>query len=125
VLSLYRTILRGLKGISDSGTKNESRRFARDEFERHKDVKDLVSGIIVSVHWCWADHWTGTCPISTLYGEDGVGEYGKVHWTVTSVEWDGDVNICNIIIQECTSTRVYAPQRCVLVQMRNVLPDVP
>ena len=42
-LSLYRTILRGTKNISDPATKAETRKFARDEFERHRNVTDLVS----------------------------------------------------------------------------------
>merc|ERR1712000_113544 len=41
VISLYRTILRGIKSIEDKGTKAESRKFAPDEFERHRGVKDL------------------------------------------------------------------------------------
>ncbi|KAH6657912.1 complex 1 protein [Truncatella angustata] len=41
VLSLYRTILRGTKQISDRGTRAETRSFARAEFERHRDVTDL------------------------------------------------------------------------------------
>lgn len=40
VLSLYRTILRGTKRIGDPTTKAESRRYARDEFERHRGVTD-------------------------------------------------------------------------------------
>jgi hypothetical protein len=42
VLALYRTILRGTKRIDDSGTRTETRKFARDEFERHRGVTDLV-----------------------------------------------------------------------------------
>lgn len=40
VLSLYRSILRGTKRIADPTTKAESRRYARDEFERHRGVTD-------------------------------------------------------------------------------------
>ncbi|KAK7430281.1 hypothetical protein QQZ08_003256 [Neonectria magnoliae] len=40
VLSLYRTILRGTKRIADPTTKAESRKYARDEFERHRGVTD-------------------------------------------------------------------------------------
>ncbi|KAH6900311.1 hypothetical protein B0T10DRAFT_470215 [Thelonectria olida] len=40
VLALYRTILRGTKRIADPSTKKESRKFARDEFERHRSVTD-------------------------------------------------------------------------------------
>ncbi|KAL6863015.1 hypothetical protein ACO1O0_003259 [Amphichorda felina] len=40
-LSLYRTILRGTKNIRDPATKAESRHFAREEFERHRNVTDL------------------------------------------------------------------------------------
>ncbi|KAF7542991.1 hypothetical protein G7Z17_g11107 [Cylindrodendrum hubeiense] len=42
VLSLYRTILRGTKRIADPTTKAESRKHARDEFERHRGVTDSV-----------------------------------------------------------------------------------
>ncbi|KAK2731898.1 hypothetical protein CKAH01_08770 [Colletotrichum kahawae] len=41
VLSLYREILRGTKRIEDPTTRAESRRYARDEFERHRDVTDI------------------------------------------------------------------------------------
>jgi len=40
-LSLYRTILRGTARIGDVKSRAESRKFARDEFERHRDVTDL------------------------------------------------------------------------------------
>ena len=41
-LSLYRTILRATRRIGDPTTRAETRRFARDEFERHRNVTDLV-----------------------------------------------------------------------------------
>ncbi|KAI8280707.1 LYR motif-containing protein 2 [Colletotrichum sp. SAR11_240] len=41
-LSLYREILRGTQRIADPTTRAESRRYARDEFERHRDVTDIV-----------------------------------------------------------------------------------
>lgn len=41
-LALYRTILRDTRRISDPTTRAETRRFARDEFERHRDVTDIV-----------------------------------------------------------------------------------
>ncbi|KAF5518744.1 LYR motif-containing protein 2 [Colletotrichum aenigma] len=40
-LSLYREILRGTQRIADPTTRAESRRYARDEFERHRDVTDI------------------------------------------------------------------------------------
>ncbi|CAH0056613.1 unnamed protein product [Clonostachys solani] len=40
-LAFYRTILRGIKRIKDPTTKAESRKYARDEFERHRNVTDL------------------------------------------------------------------------------------
>ncbi|KAH9903761.1 hypothetical protein F4778DRAFT_781143 [Xylariomycetidae sp. FL2044] len=40
-LSLYRTIMRGTRRIGDAGTRAETRRYARAEFERHRDVTDL------------------------------------------------------------------------------------
>ncbi|TFB07285.1 hypothetical protein CCMA1212_000798 [Trichoderma ghanense] len=40
-LSLYRTILRGTRRISDPQTRAESRKYARDEFERHRHVQDI------------------------------------------------------------------------------------
>jgi hypothetical protein len=42
VLSLYRTILRGIRRIGDPMTQAETRRFAREEFERHRGVTDLT-----------------------------------------------------------------------------------
>lgn len=46
VLSLYRTIIRATRRIQDPTTRAETRKFARDEFERHRQVTDLVRGII-------------------------------------------------------------------------------
>lgn len=43
VLSFYRTILRGTRQIQDPRTKSETRKFVRDEFERHRGVTDIVS----------------------------------------------------------------------------------
>lgn len=42
VLALYRTVLRGTSRISDQKTRDETRLFARQEFERHRHVQDLV-----------------------------------------------------------------------------------
>lgn len=41
VLSLYRTIIRSTRRIADPNTRAETRRFAREEFERHRGVTDL------------------------------------------------------------------------------------
>ncbi|KAB5578201.1 complex 1 LYR protein [Coniochaeta sp. 2T2.1] len=40
-LSLYRTIIRATRRIQDPTTRAETRKFARDEFERHRDVTDI------------------------------------------------------------------------------------
>ncbi|KAF5721074.1 LYR motif-containing protein [Fusarium mundagurra] len=40
VLAFYRTILRGTKKIADPRTRAESRKYARDEFERRRNVTD-------------------------------------------------------------------------------------
>lgn len=42
VLSLYRDILRGTRRMSDPGTREETRRFARSEIERNRHVTDLT-----------------------------------------------------------------------------------
>lgn len=41
VLSLYRTITRATGRIKDPATRAETRKFARDEFERHRGVTDI------------------------------------------------------------------------------------
>ncbi|KAK4152197.1 hypothetical protein C8A00DRAFT_44698 [Chaetomidium leptoderma] len=41
VLSFYRSILRNTRRIADPTTRAETRKFARDEFERHRGVTDL------------------------------------------------------------------------------------
>ncbi|KAJ4291452.1 hypothetical protein N0V88_006047 [Collariella sp. IMI 366227] len=41
VLSFYRHILRSTRQIADPKTRAETRKFARDEFERHRGVTDL------------------------------------------------------------------------------------
>ncbi|KAG7284043.1 hypothetical protein NEMBOFW57_010403 [Staphylotrichum longicolle] len=43
VLSFYRSILRRTRRIADPKTRAETRKFARDEIERHRGVTDLVS----------------------------------------------------------------------------------
>ncbi|ROT35042.1 hypothetical protein SODALDRAFT_76981 [Sodiomyces alkalinus F11] len=40
-LALYRDIFRGTARIPDDSTKDETRRYVRAEFERHRDVTDL------------------------------------------------------------------------------------
>ncbi|KAK0750341.1 hypothetical protein B0T18DRAFT_479995 [Schizothecium vesticola] len=40
-LSLYRAVLRGTRRVVDPNTRRETRKFARDEFERHRAVTDL------------------------------------------------------------------------------------
>jgi len=40
-LALYRTILRSTRRIGDPAARAETRRFARDEFERHRAVADI------------------------------------------------------------------------------------
>ncbi|KAK3904710.1 hypothetical protein C8A05DRAFT_13441 [Staphylotrichum tortipilum] len=40
-LSFYRHILRSTRRIADPKTRAETRKFARDEFERHRGVTDL------------------------------------------------------------------------------------
>ncbi|PVH84090.1 hypothetical protein DL98DRAFT_454187 [Cadophora sp. DSE1049] len=41
-LSLWRSIVRGCKKISDPSTKAETLRFAKEEFVRNKGVKDIT-----------------------------------------------------------------------------------
>ncbi|CZR56081.1 uncharacterized protein PAC_05969 [Phialocephala subalpina] len=41
-LALWRTIVRGCRRISDPNTKEETLRFARDEFKRNKGVTDIT-----------------------------------------------------------------------------------
>ncbi|TVY59649.1 LYR motif-containing protein [Lachnellula suecica] len=41
-LSLWRSIVRGSRKIADQQTKEETLRFAREDFRRNKDVKDLT-----------------------------------------------------------------------------------
>ncbi|KAK0610544.1 hypothetical protein B0T17DRAFT_117923 [Bombardia bombarda] len=41
VLSFYRTIVRGTRRIKDPTTRAETKRFAREEFERRRGVTDL------------------------------------------------------------------------------------
>ncbi|GJN70401.1 hypothetical protein PLIIFM63780_003008 [Purpureocillium lilacinum] len=42
VLAFYRTILRGTRHIADARTRAETRRYVRDEFERHRNVTDIA-----------------------------------------------------------------------------------
>ncbi|OTB00708.1 hypothetical protein M426DRAFT_324068 [Hypoxylon sp. CI-4A] len=41
-LSLYRTVVRGTRHISDPTARAETRNFARAEFERHRNVTDIT-----------------------------------------------------------------------------------
>ncbi|KAJ5473456.1 hypothetical protein N7475_003022 [Penicillium sp. IBT 31633x] len=43
VLSFWREIVRSLIRIPPSPTRSELHKYARDEFERHRNVSDLVS----------------------------------------------------------------------------------
>lgn len=43
VLSLYRNVLRETRKIQDPSTRDETRVFARQEIERHRNVEDIVS----------------------------------------------------------------------------------
>jgi hypothetical protein len=45
-LALWRTIVRGSRKIADQGTREETLRFAREEFKRNKNVEDLVCSIL-------------------------------------------------------------------------------
>ncbi|TVY28014.1 LYR motif-containing protein, partial [Lachnellula hyalina] len=65
-LALWRTIVRGCRNISDEGTREETLRFAREEFRRNKDVRDLVC--------LYAD------PVLDIDGEDAVGGHGEVYY---------------------------------------------
>ena len=42
VLALWRDIVRATNKISVAGARKEMRAFARDEFERHRHVRDLT-----------------------------------------------------------------------------------
>lgn len=55
-LALYRTIVRGTRQISDPTTRTETLRFAREEFERHREVTDLVCPL--STYNC---NWSVQC----------------------------------------------------------------
>lgn len=49
MLSFYRTIVRSTRRINDPKTRDETRLFARHEFERHRNVQDIVSLPIILV----------------------------------------------------------------------------
>ncbi|RAL15932.1 LYR motif-containing protein 2 [Aspergillus homomorphus CBS 101889] len=42
VIALWREIVRALNAIPNSPTRDELRNYARNEFERHRDVTDLT-----------------------------------------------------------------------------------
>ncbi|KAI9171728.1 LYR motif-containing protein 2 [Paramyrothecium foliicola] len=46
VIAFYRTIIRGVYKIKDPRTRAESVKYARDEFERHRHVTDIVRTLI-------------------------------------------------------------------------------
>jgi hypothetical protein len=41
VLALWRDIVRSINHIPDASTRSDMRRFARDEFQQHRNVSDL------------------------------------------------------------------------------------
>lgn len=47
MLSFYRTIIRSTRRIHDPKTRDETRLFARQEFERHSNVQDIVSPVAI------------------------------------------------------------------------------
>jgi hypothetical protein len=80
---LYRTILRGTKNIKDTKTREESRKYARDEFERHRGVTDLVRLPLARSFYIYEPLLTGetvTHQISSVNREDRVGDHGEVCW---------------------------------------------
>lgn len=81
---MYRTILRGTKNIKDTKTREESRKYARDEFERHRGVTDLVRLPLQPIYcFCHGLLLTGrtvTHQISSINREDRVGGHGEVCW---------------------------------------------
>jgi hypothetical protein len=46
VLALWRDIVRSINHIPDASTRSDMRRFARDEFQQHRNVSDLVSSLL-------------------------------------------------------------------------------
>lgn len=76
VISFYRTILRGTKHIADAQTKAESRRYARDEFERHRNVTDLVCGADSPFHLNYAPRITNMSQSHIRY----LLSTGKTEW---------------------------------------------
>jgi hypothetical protein len=46
-LSLWRQIIRSTRRISDPTSRKETRQLARDEFERNREVTDIVSAFLV------------------------------------------------------------------------------
>jgi hypothetical protein len=51
-LALYRRILRDCKRIPDAQSRAETKRFVREDFERNRGVRDLVSGLLLAeLHW--------------------------------------------------------------------------
>jgi hypothetical protein len=46
VLALWRDIVRSINHIPDASTRSDMRRFARDEFQQHRHVSDLVSSFL-------------------------------------------------------------------------------
>merc|ERR1711964_374202 len=60
-LSLWRSIVRGCKKISDPSTKAETLRFAKEEFVRNKEVKDYADTLL------------------DFHRKDAVGDYAEVY----------------------------------------------
>lgn len=81
VLGLYRTIIRGVYRISDPTTRAESRDFAREQFERHRNVTDIVRLTLLTktTNTDRRVSLLGPHTLSFVHGQDGVGEHGEVY----------------------------------------------
>ncbi|KAH6609335.1 hypothetical protein Trco_002681 [Trichoderma cornu-damae] len=86
-LALYRTIWRGTRRISDAQTRAESRKYARDEFERHRNVQDIVRQLasgaptirVKAIHSAnFASHRKQVShKISLINRQDRMGKHGE------------------------------------------------
>lgn len=110
VLSFYRTIIRGTRSIADPATRRETQGFARAEFERHREVTDLVSPSLLSIFTFSSPLYiplslcTNMCTILT--GNSHISATSSQQGRQSGITWRGTSAGCNTIRMHVRRSRL-------------------
>lgn len=117
--------MRGTGHIKDATTRNETRGFARAEFERHRGVTDLVRrkpDTEYPFHQLILDcSHIESHQISLVHWQDRVGDHGEVYW------WNVDFGSVSGLVgashagEEYTTVTASSPSSCLSFAQRPML----